>query len=455
MLQGVRATLSALEERLSEPNARGLTAAVIAAIRDGVLVPGDRLPPIRTVATQLALSPTTVSSAWSVLARSGTIRTEGRRGTTVADTRNSAGALRYHHTVQPHAEFALDLSTGVPDPALLPDLAPTFRALGRSLSTPATYLDDPVLPELAAQFAADWPYPAEEFTISDGAMDGIDLIARTLLSFGDRVIVEHPGFPPLLDLLDALGADIVGVPMNEEGLCPDELSAALATPSVAVILQPRAQNPTGISTSPERAAQLARVLEPHATLIIEDDSAGAVATAPAVSLGSWLPHRTLHIRSFSKSYGPDLRLAGVGGPRELIGRLAARRQLGQGWTSRLLQQILVELLTDQRTIDRIAAARGEYARRRQSATAQLADAGITVSGDDGLNLWIPVADETAAIVRLASQGIGVAPGSPFAVLPDESGHIRVTIGLVDPDTTSVVEQLAQAATVTGGWGRAR
>ncbi|MBB2890996.1 PLP-dependent aminotransferase family protein [Flexivirga oryzae] len=447
--------MSALEERLTEPNARGLTAAVIAAIRDGVLVPGERLPPIRTVATQLALSPTTVSSAWSVLARSGTIRTDGRRGTTVADTRNSAGALRYQHAVQPRAEFALDLSTGVPDPALLPDLAPALRALGRSASTPATYLDDPILPALVEQFAADWPYPAEAFTLSDGAMDGIDLIARTLLSFGDRVVVEHPGFPPLLDLLDALGAELVGVALDDEGMRPDDLASALRTHTAAVFLQPRAQNPTGISISPTRAERLAQILGEHSTLVVEDDSAGAVAIAPAVSLGSWLPEQTLHLRSFSKSHGPDLRLAGISGPSELIGRLSARRQLGQGWTSRLLQHTLLHLLTDTDAVDRVAVARNEYARRRASAVRQLEEAGVPVAGDDGLNLWIPVADETAAIVRLASQGIGVAPGAPFGVLPDQPGHIRVTIGLVDPDTTPVVEQLAQAATVTGGWGRAR
>lgn len=455
MLHSVRATLSALEERLAEPNARGLTAAVIAAIRDGVLTPGDRLPPIRTVATQLALSPTTVSSAWSVLARSGTIRTDGRRGTTVADTRNSAGALRYQHAVQPRAEFSLDLSTGVPDPSLLPDLASALQALGRSASTPATYLDDPILPALVEQFAADWPYAAEAFTLSDGAMDGIDLIARTLLSFGDRVVVEHPGFPPLLDLLDALGIEIVGVALDDDGMRPDDLAAALETHTAAVFLQPRAQNPTGISTSPARAEELTRVLSNHAALVVEDDSAGAVAITPAVTLGAWLPERTLHLRSYSKSHGPDLRLAAISGPSELIGRLSARRQLGQGWTSRLLQRTLLHLLTDATAVDQVSFARNEYARRRESAVRQLSTAGIAVAGDDGLNLWIPVADETAAIVRLASQGIGVAPGAPFGVLQDQPGHIRVTIGLVDPDTTPVVEQLAQAATVTGGWGRAR
>ena len=74
------ATLTALEERLDSPSARGLAHAVSATIRDGLLVAGDRLPPIRTVAAELALSPTTVSAAWALLTRSGTVATDGRRG---------------------------------------------------------------------------------------------------------------------------------------------------------------------------------------------------------------------------------------------------------------------------------------------------------------------------------------------------------------------------------------
>src|SRR5204863_93005 len=71
--------------RLAEPSAKGLAAAVSRAIRDGALHPGDRLPPIRELAQQLRLSPTTVSAAWALLTRAGTLRTAGRNGTLVAD----------------------------------------------------------------------------------------------------------------------------------------------------------------------------------------------------------------------------------------------------------------------------------------------------------------------------------------------------------------------------------
>ena len=71
--------------------------------------------------------------------------------------------------------------------------------------------------------------------------------------------------------------------------------------------------------------------------------------------------------------------------------------------------------------------------------------GVEVGGTDGINLWVPVADETAAVVRLASQGIGVAPGAPFAVLAGRNPHVRVTAGLLARDHAEVAAAIAAAA----------
>src|SRR6478672_8408419 len=99
MVQTMTALLSALEHRLDHPTAKGLAHAVSAAIRDGELVAGDRLPPIRMVAAQLALSPTTVSAAWALLARSGAVHTDGRRGTTILD-QHRPPAGRYQQALE-------------------------------------------------------------------------------------------------------------------------------------------------------------------------------------------------------------------------------------------------------------------------------------------------------------------------------------------------------------------
>lgn len=449
------ASLTALEERLDKPTARGLAHAVSRAIRDGLLPPGTRLPPIREVARQLALSPTTVSAGWALLARSGTIRTDGRRGTTVADT-SGPSDTRYRRALEGQTGFSLDLSTGVPDAALLPNLA---RALGKltTAGTPGSYLDEAVLPDLRDLLLTSWPYVASDLTIVDGAMDALDLVVRTSIRFGDRVIVEHPCFPPLLDLLDAIGAEVVGVPLDGEGMQPHQLAAALTASAAAVILQPTAQNPTGISTTARRAGALADLIDHADTIVIEDDSAGAIASVPATSLGRWIPGRTVHIRSFSKSHGPDLRLAAVSGPTQLIQDVLALRQLGQGWSSRLLQRILLSLLTDEESCAEVQQVRREYARRRAALVDALTRRGVEVGGTDGINIWVPVSDEAAALVRMASQGIGVTPGSPFAVLAGMPAHIRVTSGLLgsEHDIEAIADQIAGAANATGWAGRGR
>ena len=453
--------LTHLEERLDSPTAKGLAHAVSAAIRDGHLAPGDRLPPIRTVATQLSLSPTTVSSAWALLARSGAVATDGRRGTKVLDVRGG-GTTRYRKALERPSTFTLDLSTGVPDPALLPDLGSALAGLTTAPRT-GSYLDDPVLPGLAEELRRDWPFDVPEVAVVDGAMDAMDLLVRSRLRFGDRVVVEDPAFPPLVDLLESVGVQLVGVALDEDGLSVEGLRAAMVEPVAAVFLQPRAQNPTGVTMTAERAQALARTLADtealsgSGALVVEDDSAAGLSTSPLASLGRWLPDRTVHIRSFSKSHGPDLRLAALSAPAPVLGALAARRQLGQGWSSRLLQQVLLALLTDGDATAAVRTAAATYAARRAHVVDGLRARGVGVGGREGINIWVPVHDETAAVVRLASQGIGVAPGAPFRLgsPPAEGGHVRVTTGLATGDLDSLVDALADAAGATGWSGRAR
>jgi DNA-binding transcriptional MocR family regulator len=456
MLQSVTTTrelISAIESRMDEPSAKGLATAVSRTIRDGVLQPGDKLPPIRELAHELAFSPTTVSASWALLARAGSLRTEGRRGTVVADA-STPREGRYRAALEHQTGFALDLSSGVPDERLLPGLGRALEAV-TTAGTPRSYLDDPVLPELAAVLTESWPYPPPALTVVDGAMDALELVIRTVLRYGDRVVVEQPSFPPLLDLLEAAGVEVVGVPLDDEGLVPDALADALAGGARAVFLQPRSHNPTGISMSVARSRRLAKLVAATDAIVVEDDSASAISVSPDVSLGAELPQHTVHIRSYSKSHGPDLRLAALSGPEDLIGEVRRLRQLGQGWSSRLLQRVLHHLLTDPLSQEEIAQARDEYARRRRDFVAAMAVRGVPVGGADGLNLWVPVADESAALMRLASRGIGVAPGAPFNVSPNSQGHVRITIGLVGDGLEDLADEVATAAR-TGGWGgRAR
>ncbi|WP_342751625.1 PLP-dependent aminotransferase family protein [Paractinoplanes atraurantiacus] len=426
---------------MDDRSARGIAAAISRMITAGTLPAGTRLPTVRDVARQLGVSPTTVSEAWRSLTRAGVLQTRGRSGTFVA-TVSSRQRLRYSQMGAVGA-VAQDLSTGVPDHDLLPDLTDALKRIGDGRLT-SSYLDAPVLPGLEEVLRARWPFAPSSLTVVDGALDALDRVIGVSVRFGDHVVVENPAFPPLLDLLQTVGATVIGVPVDKSGMSPEGLAAALAShPVVAVFLQPRAHNPTGVSMTAARASALAKIIESYPdVLVVEDDHAGDIASAPPVSLAT---PQTVHVASFSKSHGPDLRLAAVGGPAPVISAVADRRLLGPGWSSRLLQAVLLDLLTDPAAAAQVSDAREMYATRRAALLAALHARGVTATADDGINLWMAVDDQQMAMVALAAHGIAVAPGAPFCVTPLPSDHVRVTAGLVPTEVDDLADALAAAA----------
>ncbi len=439
---------------IDEPTPRGIAAGIARLITSGDLAPGDRLPTVRTLATQLAVSPATVSHAWQTLAGAGLIVSKGRSGTIVRSAPREWLPLRYR-SLDDRSAARLDLSRGTPDPELLPDLGPALSRVGQRTEAasagPANYLQKPDIPELHDLLRDTWPSAVESITVTNGALDAIDRTLAGLVRYGDKVVVENPTFPPFLDLIEHYGLEPIGVELDDSGMRPDSFAAALAAGPSVIVLQPRAQNPTGISMTAERAQHLAGILSRNRsaerTIVLEDDHSGAITDAADVSLAKWLPERVLHVRSFSKSHGPDLRIGALGGPRDLVDRVVAHRLLGPGWTSRMVQSILFDLLTDPTPVAQVDAARVAYTRRQHDFAVAMRAEGLRVDPRDGLNVWLPVANERAATVQLAATGIRVAAGAPFQVGAANlaSPHVRVTVGLMRSDLESIVHELAAAS----------
>src|SRR6185437_3998316 len=119
--------------------------------------------------------------------------------------------------------------------------------------------------------------------------------------------------------------------------------------------------------------------------------------------------RWAFVRSASKAYGPDLRLAILAGDRRTVERVNGRLRLGPGWVSHLLQDLAVRLWSDDAATCLVEEAKERYANNRNRLRSALAKRGVTAYGRSGLNVWVPVPDETTAITRLLSAGWAAAP----------------------------------------------
>ncbi len=415
----------------------------------GALEPGHVLPPMRELAERLGVNPNTVAAAYRTLRERGVIETAGRRGSRVRALPATTGREFLRAGVP---DGVRDLSDGNPDPALLPALGPAFAAAAEQADRdPTLYGHAPAEPELVrlarAELDADG-VPDGPVAVTSGALDAMERVLAAHLRPGDAVAVEDPGWGGLLDLVPALGLRTVPVGVDDEGPLPDDVRRALVSGARALIVTDRAQNPTGAVLGAARARALRSVLRDHPeTLLIEDDHGHRIVDLPLRPLAG-PTRRWAFVRSAAKAYGPDLRLAVLTGDAVTLDRVRGRQRLGPGWVSRITQRAVVRLWTDG-AVDtpRVAAA---YGRRRDALIDALTRRGVTAYGRSGLNVWIPVPDETGAVTRLLAAGWAVAPGARFRL--GAPPGVRVTVSTLGEDE---VCPLAEAIAGALGPGPAR
>ena len=405
---------------------------------------GTKLPALRTTAKLLGVSPTTIALAYDELERRGLVAGHGRGGTVVVRRPGDLGLARvFHMGPTENGSQAFDLSTGFPDPLLLYDYSNATSAVLSGTPT-RSFLNRTVSPDLAPILSQLLNASQEELTVVNGSLDGLDRVLEQVCSPGDRVIVEEPNYPPIFDLLDV--HRLVGVPvrLDDQGIEVASLAEALRQHPVAMIWQPRAQNPTGVTTSASRMTQLRQVLnDAVGCVIIEDDHSGLISAGPRMSFRGNVDAPTVTIFGFSKSHGPDLRISALAGPKDLIARVVARRRLGPSWTSEITQRILANLLCDPTSIAAVSEAKEQYQLRLASFVKSIDQAGGQIHSRDGLNAWVPVSSELGAITDLARVGVVVAPGSAFCISAQSQEFIRVTTATLDPEFASFIKALSR------------
>ena len=413
-------TIEPVQYRISGHNAATVARSIERGVRLGHLQPGDAVPSVRALAERLSLSPTTVAAAYRDLRQRGTLIAHDRSRTVIAHRRDLATRL-----APEIPDGAVDLASGNPDPALLPDLGPALASVG---PVHRLYGDDPAverLLDLARQgFAADG-IPAEHLAVVGGGLDGIERVLEVHCRLGDHIAIEDPSYIGTLDLVRTLGLIPVPVAIDDEGPEVDALTTALDQGVTAVLLVPRAQNPTGAALSRERAAALRSLLADHPeVLIVEDDHASFISGAPHHQLIGDRPRWTV-VRSVAKSLGPDLRVAVLSGDDDTIARVAGRQRLGTGWVSHLLQHLTATVWSSSASDGTLEHATQTYAARRSAVLDAFRCRDITATGTSGFNVWVPVAEEVPVVQGMAARGWAVQAGEPFRL--DAPPGLRITV----------------------------
>ena len=308
--------------------------------------------------------------------------------------------------------------------AILPRLRAEFRGYG------PPYNRADLIGLAGAAFRADG-LPAAPIALVSGALDGVERVLMANLRAGDRVAVEDPGYPPIFDLLGALGLRPEPCALDDSGIIPDELTRVLKSQVAALIITPRAQNPTGAAFDATRAARLRRIIRDVTDLmVIEDDHAGPIAGVPPLTLCDAARTRWAIVRSMSKAFGPDLRVALVTGDAMTIGRLEGRQRLGPGSISHVLQEAAATILADPATPALVARAAVIYAERRAALIDALARHGIAAHARSGLNVWVPVPEELSVTQSMLDAGWAISAGARYRLRSGPA--IRISIATLRP-----------------------
>lgn len=417
-----------MSNRITGRSAEEIASSVRALIDEGALSPGDMLPPIRRLAETLGVNRNTALAAYHVLIRAGLAESHGgRKGTVVADPIVQIPEEGYAQN-----SVLRDIGAGNPDPAFLPD--PTEITLDKA---PIRLYGGPAIDPDLAEWATHWLERAQprpfRLTVTAGAVEAVERLLAQALVPGDLVAVEDPCFLTSISTIRHGGYRALPVEMDAEGMLPASLRAALNAGVRAVVCTPRAHNPTGVSLTAERAAELREVLTSSPqVMIIEDDHFALLSQCPYATVIPAEHRRWALVRSVSKALGPDMRVALVASDFETAEKLALRISGGITWVSHLLQRITYAMLTDRGLLDRLRAAGEHYRSRNAAFVRELRAVGLDSDSHDGLNVWVNTGADTDHVHRQLMQlGWLAREGHLFGLDGGHRNHLRVTVHQLD------------------------
>lgn len=445
-----------LDKSSSVPLYQQMVKQIRQLIGTGALIPGDQLPPERKLARQLDVNRTTVLNAYRELKALGLIESHVGQGTVVSVAQEALGCHKgqckepeWNHFFSAYGNQIRDDTLGELLNIANRDNVISFAAgIANHNSGPfeeTRDIVDELLMHQARQSLMLSPVEGfyslraavadymnhrgctvlpEETLILSGSQQGIDLTARILLDPGDVVIVEEPTYFPALQIFRALGARVIGVAMDQHGMCIDSLEELLQRYHPKLIYtMPTFHNPTGRELSDARRQKLVELARQYKVLVLEDDAYASFyydgsVRPPLKSLDQ--AGFVLYLSTFTKMIYPGIRVGWICASQALLRRLSAARQAEDLHTNSLAQRIVEQFLVSGKLSLHMERIRTVYRRRRDIMLQALQDhapPGMAwTCPNGGYYVWVTLPQGVPAqqLLTLAGrQGVAFVPGNQF------------------------------------------
>ncbi len=405
--------------------------ALQAAVADGSLRAGDRLPPQRLLAAQLDVDLTTVTRAYDEARRRSLLEGRGARGTYVAAPKVELNPV-------------LDLSMNTPPP---PEGVDFDDLLKQGLSQVLMRADNELLmtyhlgggSDADRKAGARWLAPmfgqldAAQVLVCPGAQAAIAALILALTEPGDVILAEPASYPGLRAAATQFGRRIVAVGADRHGMLPELLEEACRAHQPALVyLNPTLQNPTAVTMPARRRQELAAIAQRCDVRIVEDDPYWLLAEDPPPPIATFAPGNVYYISTLSKCLTPGLRVAFVlvRDPRERERFLAALRSfalMAAPLTAALATQWILDGSAEALLAGVCKEARLRHAMARDILAGRYSGAG------DGLHVWLelPAYWNASQLAHAAgSEGIAVTPAEAFATDGASVNAIRISLGSI-------------------------
>ncbi|HSI81064.1 MAG TPA: PLP-dependent aminotransferase family protein [Solirubrobacterales bacterium] len=464
-----------------------LVDVIAAAIADGELAAGAKLPPTRELAELAGVNHLTAVRVYRRLRELGLVSAHVGRGTFVRETASpDPGAVpdsiawqrfalpefEEHRSsrviadmqLQAQAEGLIPLSVGHPSARLFPIEAIREAAgavLAREPERALQYAELQGIPELTDELGALGSYPGapedpRDIVVTTGAQQGISLVVRALVRPGDAVACESPTFMGVLEAMRATDADLLPVSSDDDGIDVDELEALLARREIKLLaLQSRVSNPTGRDLAPERRERLLALARRHGFFVLEDGvySRHRFEGEALPSLRSVAPAHVIYVDSLSKTVGGGLRVGWVIASGPVLERIVAAKRADDLLSPTLTQLTAARFLASGALPGHVERTTAAYRERRdvllEAIEKRLGPIASHPRPLGGHHLWLTLdlpVDERSLFDEAVRHGVAYVPGAAMTVEPSRALSMRLSYCYCEPDEiVEGVRRLAAAA----------